>query len=311
MEKILETLKVEINKPISVFVAATEAEWLPMRVLEFSIRENCSSPVEVNALYTYKRDIPLPKKLKNRPRTPFSFQRFLIPEICGYEGRAIYLDSDMLVFGDISEIWNQPFNGNNLQTVREVNNRRFPQFSVMLLDCASLRWSIDKIVNDLDYNKLNYSDLMYHMKVARSIGKDIPSDWNSLECYSEGQTKLLHYTDMDTQPWVSTANPHSDLWVSCLRRALVCNFIGNEEIKREIETGHVRPSLLAQIETNQDSSLALSPSIYKLDTNFNAPYKNLDTAKSSPWTSIRSAAVDLLRRNYYRSPISRFFTRLK
>ena len=49
--------------------------------------------------------IPTPATPANRPRTPFSFQRFLIPELCGFKGRGIYVDSDMQVFEDIRGLW--------------------------------------------------------------------------------------------------------------------------------------------------------------------------------------------------------------
>ena len=52
---------------------------------------------------------PEPRARRNRARTPFSFAWFAIPELCGHAGRAIYLDSDMLVFGDINELESMPF----------------------------------------------------------------------------------------------------------------------------------------------------------------------------------------------------------
>ena len=67
---------------VRVFVASTPVEWLPMRVLEFSINETTSLPVEVLPIYKYNRTIPTPLAVENRPRTPFSFQRFLVPEDC-------------------------------------------------------------------------------------------------------------------------------------------------------------------------------------------------------------------------------------
>ena len=66
----------------------------------------------------------MPLAVENRPRTPFSFQRFLIPELCGYSGKAIYLDADMQVFRDIRELWNYDFSGCDLQTVRAAKKGR-------------------------------------------------------------------------------------------------------------------------------------------------------------------------------------------
>jgi len=45
-----------------------------------------------------------------RPREPmqsteFSFTRFLVPYLAGYDGWAIYMDNDFLARGDIAELW--------------------------------------------------------------------------------------------------------------------------------------------------------------------------------------------------------------
>lgn len=296
---------VEDDFVINIFVAATEAEWLPTRVLEFSIRETTQVPVKVAPIYTFSRQIPIPLALENRPRTPFSFQRFLIPELCGFKGKAIYLDADMQVFQDISKLWNYDFNGCQLQTVSGGNNGRRGQFSVMLLDCARLNWNVDRIVADLDYGRLDYATLMYEMKVAERIGYDIPSYWNALETYDALNTCLLHFTDMNTQPWISVANPLGYLWVACLRKAVNANFISRQELEREINCGHVRPSLIAQIDENLDDCIALPARIRKLDVNFIAPYKHIKSRHAKPWTSLAFAGNAYLRRIYYASFLAR------
>lgn len=289
-----------------IFVASTPAEWLPMKVLEFSIIESSSIPASVNAIYQFNREIPVPRSVKNRPRTPFSFQRFLIPELCDYNGRAIYMDADMLVFEDIAKLWNQPLHDFDLLTVEEGSGGRVAQFSVMLLDCEKLLWNIDDIVNALDVGDIEYSSLMYEMRLAEHIGKTIPATWNSLENYSD-ETALLHYTDMNTQPWVSTSNPLGHLWVAALHRAIEKNFITRSDIEREVVLGHVRPSLLAQIDMGMDDPISIPNSIRRLDRGFVAPYQSLHAGKSLPWTSLRSAFIAYIRRAYYESPLSRIF----
>lgn len=272
-------------QPIRVFIASTPAEWLPARVLEFSIRETTQSTVVVAQLHTFNRSIRTPAELKNRPRTPFSFQRFLIPELCDQRGQAIYLDADMQVFRDISELWSFPMQGCDLQTVAEGGRGRRGQFSVMLLDCAALGWDIDAIVASLDRGELIYEQLMYEMRVARRVGRDIPPEWNSLEHYEAGRTALVHYTDMNTQPWVSRANPLESVWVNCLMRAIKAGFISMEELRREARAGHIRPSLIVQLERGTASSRKLGRQAGQLDSGFAAPYKALKSGRASPWTS--------------------------
>jgi hypothetical protein len=283
-------------QPIRVFIASTPAEWLPARVLEFSIREATRAAIEVSQLHTFDRPIPTPIAIKNRPRTPFSFQRFLIPELCGQSGQAIYLDADMQVFRDIVELWTFPMQGCDLQTVAEGGKGRRGQFSVMLLDCAALGWDIDAIVASLNHGELNYEQLMYEMRVARRVGRDIPPEWNSLEHYEAGRTALLHYTDMNTQPWVSRENPLEPLWVSCLMRAIEADFISVDELRREVRSGHVRPSLLVQIERKVVTSRELGREAGQLDRSFLAPYKALKSGRASPWTSPGAFVKAVLRR---------------
>ena len=279
------------NKPgmssgaIKVFVGCTPAEWLPMRVLEYTIRSATTRHVDLVPLYTISRSIPTPAALTNRPRTPFSFQRFLIPELCGYRARAIYLDADMQVFADISHLWEQEFNGHDLLTTAAVHDGRKNQFSVMLLDCAALKWKVEDIVADLDSGKLDYSALMYDMRVARSIGSLLPAEWNSLERYELGKTCVLHYTDMNRQPWVDYSNPLAHLWVAALRQAMGNGFVSREELQGEVDKGHVRPSLLEQIDSGFDCPLQLTKRQRHLDYGFIAPYRKLRTGRSSPWVS--------------------------
>ncbi len=220
-----------------------------MKVLEFSICENTRLSVQLSAIYTYRRSIPTPRDPINKARTPFSFQRFLIPELCGFKGSAIYLDADMQVFQDISALWNRSFEGSVLQTVGSAAGVRRSQFSVMLMDCARLGWNVDDIVNQLDSGAVSYRELMYEMKLASEISYSIPETWNSLEHFVAGETCLLHYTDMNTQPWVSLENPNGALWVSCLRRAIKAGFVSYDDLRREIAHGHVRPSLLVEVLT--------------------------------------------------------------
>ena len=73
-----------------------------------SILRFAKSPVEfipikqtlLKDIYTRGRD---PKQSNE-----FSFTRFLVPYLCGYVGKAIFMDLDMLLRVDIEELWNHP-----------------------------------------------------------------------------------------------------------------------------------------------------------------------------------------------------------
>lgn len=286
----------DVPSPIRVYVATTEVQMLAVKVLEYSIRKHASMSVEVFPMHLGAVDIPRPKHEKNWPRTPFSFQRFIIPQLAGYKGRAIYLDSDMQVFKDIKHLWMLPFNDAQILTVREpeITGRR-PQYSVMVLDCEHLDWNIQEIVSKLDDGQLNYESLMYEMAVAKIIKADIEHEWNCLERYNENSTALLHYTDMSTQPWVSTDNPLGYLWFRDLFEAIDDGFISVEDVKHHVDQGYVRPSLWYQVEHRIDDSLLLPKAAKQLDAGFKAAFTTIHSHGARAWISPMAFVKALLR----------------
>lgn len=259
--------------PIKVFIGSSPSEWLPAKVLEHSMRSRTTHALEVMRLYESDLEIPLPQRKDCGPRTPFSFQRFIIPELCSYQGRAIYLDADMLVFGDIHTLWSMPMDGNQLLSVKSLDEKHGSQFSVMLLDAEKLDWDIKQIVNSLDEGSMTYNQLMYEFVIAPKRASNIGNEWNSLEHYSS-DTKLLHYTDMVMQPWISLVNPLKDIWVKELVNAISTQFISLEELKYQISMKNVRPSLLNEVAMILAGEVFLNNNaLMKLDKNFNPPYK--------------------------------------
>lgn len=285
-----------VEMPIRVYVGSQEAQMLAVKVLEFSICERTDAQVQVHPLHEAQVGFPTPRDVRNRPRTPFSFQRFYIPALKGFQGRAIYLDSDMQVFRNILELWTLPFDGADLLAAREPGESgRRPQFSVMLLNCEELRWNLSDIVAALDREELTYETLMYDMAVARNIRAAIDPSWNSLERYVEGETGLLHYTDMPTQPWVSTDNPHGFLWMRDLRQAVVRGCISRAYVEEHVRQGFVRPSLLYQLDHELDDAKQLPGKARKLDQDFVAPYKGVE-ARGSRRRRLLGGVRSVLRR---------------
>jgi hypothetical protein len=236
------------ESPIRVFVGSDRSQRLAARVLEYTIRKHTSMSVEVT--FMIDMPIPMPKDPAKRPRTPFSFTRFLIPKLAGYRGKAIYVDSDMQVFSDVTDLWEQPFGGATvLCTVDPDEPARRRQYSVLLLDCSRLDWDIDAIVRDLDEGRYTYEQLLYELCIVPpdQVRPSLPERWNSLEKYVPGTTCLIHYTDMRTQPYVSKRNKNGNLWVQALRDAVADGFISEDEIKEAVRNDWVRPSLLAEV----------------------------------------------------------------
>ena len=295
-----------VPSPIRVYVAATEKELLPARILEFSIRKHTPMTVEVMPLCKAGLQIPTPKAKENLPRTPFSFQRFLIPALASYRGRAIYLDADMQVFRDFTDLWTRPMDGAEILTVGESGDgSRRPQFSVMVLDCDLLKWDIRQIVESLDRGDLTYEKLMYDMAVATKIRTDLEPEWNSLERYEEGRTALLHYTDMPTQPWIYPDHPLGHLWMRDLIEAVGLGLIPIDFVEEEVRRGHVRPSLAPQVRERIDEGLLLPKSMRALDRGFAAPYHAIPASRGL------GVLKAMLRSAYHRSPVPRWIAGLR
>lgn len=253
---------------VRVFVGADRSQALAVDVLAYSIRRHTDAVVEVISMADLK--LPEPKDLRQGSRTNFSFARFAIPALCGFRGRAVYMDADMQVFKDIRGLWNIPFDGCKVNILEDVPDnfqpkpgqvgapaKRKKQSSVMMLDCERLDWIPEDIIAGLD-GDYTYEELLTDLCILKpeEVGYRIPFIWNSLETYVEGVTALTHYTDMFIQPWVSNDNPIGWVWVNEVRRMLSDGSLSLTKIEEEIQLGYFRPSLLTELRLNADISLA-------------------------------------------------------
>jgi hypothetical protein len=291
-----------VETPIRVFVGTEPEQDLAFRVLRYSIKKNTAMSVLVEPLFeavvNAKISIPTPTSPANRPRTPFSFQRFAIPRLKNWQGRAIYLDSDMLVFADLRELWIWPTQGNQLLAVPEPpGSSRRPQFSVMLLDCEALYdWKPEDIVARLDAGQWTYEQLLYDMGAAQRIARDLPLGWNDLERYSRGSTKLLHFTDMDTQPWLSARNPFAYLWCSVLLAAIADGEISIDLVRQQVRQGWLRPSLLWQVENQQPEPALIPRAILLQDVPFVPVHRLSDFRTAGGGARLGAAKIGALLR---------------
>jgi len=242
---------------IRVFVGADRSQALAVETLAWSIHRHTDRTVEVRTLLGV--DLPEPKDLRQGSRTNFSFARFAIPELTGWQGRAIYLDADMQVFRDIGELWDIPMNGAKILIQEEIPealaepnkvgapSRRIKQCSVMVIDCAATGWNVRDIVAGLD-GQYTYEELMYHMCILKEdeVGYRVPFHWNSLEHFDEN-TGLIHYTDMNTQPWVSPDNVLGPIWLRLVNEMLAEGALALSTLQTEIDLGYFRPSLIDEL----------------------------------------------------------------
>ena len=139
--------------------------------------------------------------------TPFSALRWGIPAACNFEGKAIYMDLDMIAMADISELWDQTIpDGYGMLAKPEAP-------CVTLYDCERMK----RILPSIDMIKRTpglYREIRNRIK---PISKRYSGNWNCLDLRRDGggeyksvfdpDIKVLHFTEIPTQPHLRYAVP--------------------------------------------------------------------------------------------------------
>ena len=116
------------SAPLRIFIGYDERQPVAYNVLQHSIAARASRPVAITPLVL--STLPI----ERRGLTPFTFSRFLVPWLCGWQGWALFLDLDMLALGDIAELFGHAQPGKAVVVCQE--QQRFEWASAMLFDCA-------------------------------------------------------------------------------------------------------------------------------------------------------------------------------
>src|SRR5687768_13006465 len=115
------------SSSVRIFIGSSSRNLVEQLVFVHSLRKHAGVALEVNIIdgetgaVTFEsgevRKLPAALSGRLGGATAFSVARFAIPEWCGYEGRAIYCDSDQIVLTDIAELWNHRLDGHSLSAV--------------------------------------------------------------------------------------------------------------------------------------------------------------------------------------------------
>jgi hypothetical protein len=260
----------------SVLIGAEPEQVLAEEVLKWSIETNTFLAVEFVRGGATSRDL----FAEHGAGTPFSFQRLFLPQLAGHRGRGAYFDSDMLVFRDVYEIFHADMGGNVLVSCKATKGRP-AQYSVFVVDNERALWDPDDIVQRYASGKLSYAQIMQQFCFAEPKAALLPMEWNSLEMYEERRTGNCHFTDMDSQPWLSTGNPYAFKWCEALLTA--CNDRPSvlAALETSLDRGWVRPSLKWQVHHESAHPQSIPPSVQDTDRTWVPPHRRARRARRS------------------------------
>lgn len=192
--------------PIPIFIGYDPREAIAFHVCVNSIIRQASEPVSI---------MPLALNLFNDYKEThtdgsnhFIYSRFLVPHLMNYQGHAIFMDGDMIVRGDIAELWAQRDATKDVQVVKHdyktrmpvkylgAKNENYPRknwSSVILWNCGShtnaqLTPEFVQTATGAQLHRFTWID-------DNRIG-ELAREWNWLpDEYGENlDAKLLHYT---------------------------------------------------------------------------------------------------------------------
>lgn len=193
-------------RPIPIFIGYDPREAIAYHVCANSIIRQSSVPVAITplALNNFKEYTETHTDGSNQ----FIYSRFLVPYLMGYHGWAIFMDGDMIVRGDISELWGLRNNMCDVMLVKHdyqtkmaekylgAKNENYPRknwSSVILWNCAN---SPNKRLTPEFIEKSTGAELHRFTWIDDSRIGELPREWNWLpdEFGPNPNAKLLHYT---------------------------------------------------------------------------------------------------------------------
>lgn len=150
-------------------------------VLTHSLLKRSSEPLAITPLVLGQL------QLRRVGLTPFTFSRFLVPELMKHDGWAVFMDIDMLARADIAELMKQADDRYAVMVSKGL--LRFEWTSLMLMNCAKCSaLTLEYVQNADGLHKMTWVP-------DEQIG-DLPGEWNHLVGYDKPDpgAKLVHFT---------------------------------------------------------------------------------------------------------------------
>ena len=189
---------------LQVFIGFDKKEIAAYQVCAYSIIRNSSVPVSITPLNI--QHFPWFSNTDYKASTDFAFTRFLVPWLSEYKGWSLFLDGDMLVKGDINDLFEckddrfavqcvqhdySPVMGKKFLNAEQTDYSRKNWSSVMLFNNAKCEVLTPGYVNTtggLDLHQMAWAK-------GTEVGS-LPKSWNHLVGEEYGQ-----FTDPELIRW--------------------------------------------------------------------------------------------------------------
>jgi lipopolysaccharide biosynthesis glycosyltransferase len=194
---------------IRIFIGYDSNEEVAFHVLSASIMRRASTPISITPV-----SLNTLNKIFIRDRNPlqsteFSFSRFLTPFLCNYMGWSIFMDCDMLVLDDITNLWKLRDDKYALMCVQHnhVPKENFKFLSQPQTQYERKNWSSVMLMNNSRCKSLTPDyvatasglDLHRFKWLEDDLIGEIPSNWNHLVDYDQyrpiNEISNLHFTN--------------------------------------------------------------------------------------------------------------------
>lgn len=193
-------------KPIPIFIGYDPREAIAYHVCVNSIIRHASAPVAIiplalNLFQDYK-------ETHTDGSNQFIYTRFLVPYLMHFQGHAVFIDGDMILRGDIVELYQSLTLGHDVAVVKHDYRTRLQQkylgspnedyprknwSSVIVWDCGS--WPNRRLTPEFVQQQSGSYLHRFSWLDDHRIG-ELPREWNWLpdEYGENSNAKLLHYT---------------------------------------------------------------------------------------------------------------------
>lgn len=195
----------------TVFIGFDPVEEVAYHVLCASIIKHASKPIAIVPVDRRRLEAVHKRPIDPKQTNSFTYTRFLVPYLSNYEGWSLFMDCDMIVRGDIHELFELADSQYDVMCVKHpdyVSKVTTKWHGKPQANYPRKNWSSVMLFNNLRCQQLTpkYVDTaspkqLHRMLWAEKVG-ELPKEWNHLvgEFPENPDAKIVHFT-LGTPCW--------------------------------------------------------------------------------------------------------------